>query len=86
MCQKPDGSYFARAAILIALKHLPPRPPHDGIALRHTEFDGKGEIALKNSNLSGKIYQEIKDMLVSLLFAPGTALREQVLADMLGVT
>ena len=41
---------------------------------------------MKNSNLSGKIYQEIKDMLVSLVFAPGSTLREQVLADMLGVS
>lgn len=41
---------------------------------------------MKNSNLSSKVYADIKNMLITLVFPPGSALREQVLADMLGVS
>lgn len=39
-----------------------------------------------NSNLSSRVYSDIKNMLINLAFAPGDSLREQVLADMLGVS
>lgn len=41
---------------------------------------------MNNSNLSAKAYQDIKDMLKNLVFPPGALLREQTVADMLGMS
>lgn len=41
---------------------------------------------MSSNNLSAKIYDDIKNMLITLVFTPGSSLREQVLADMLGVS
>ncbi|MDL2264126.1 GntR family transcriptional regulator [Synergistaceae bacterium OttesenSCG-928-I11] len=41
---------------------------------------------MANNNLSSRVYSDIKGMLINLAFAPGDLLREQVLADMLGVS
>lgn len=39
-----------------------------------------------NNNLSARIYEEIKQMLIQLVFLPGTPLRERVLVSRLGVS
>jgi len=39
-----------------------------------------------NHNLSAKVYQDIKNMMITLVFPPGSTLREQMLADMLKVS
>jgi DNA-binding GntR family transcriptional regulator len=41
---------------------------------------------LKDINLSAKVYKNIKNMLITLVFPPGMSLRERVLADMMGVS
>jgi DNA-binding GntR family transcriptional regulator len=41
---------------------------------------------MDNTNLSIQVYEDIKNMLINLVFAPGSSLREQVLADKLAVS
>jgi DNA-binding GntR family transcriptional regulator len=41
---------------------------------------------MKKVSLSEKVYDRIKEMLITLVFAPGSSLREQVLADILNVS
>lgn len=41
---------------------------------------------MDNGNLSARVYEDIKDMLINLVFLPGTPLRERVLVDRLGVS
>ena len=41
---------------------------------------------MRNATLSNKVYHDIKNMMITLVFPPGAMLKEQVLADMLGVS
>lgn len=41
---------------------------------------------MNNSNLSAKVYDDIKVMLIGIVFPPGSYLSEQTLADKLGVS
>lgn len=41
---------------------------------------------MKDTNLSTKVYKDIKNMLITLIFPPGSSLQERFLAGMLGVS
>lgn len=65
----------------ITIKYLVCQTRVNGNMVRH-----KGVFDMKDTNLSTKVYKDIKNMLITLIFPPGSSLQERVLAGMLGVS